>query len=199
MAKSYSTQGVQFCGNGHEFTKENTYLKLGKYRECRTCVRESGRRYKARRRARTCDTPLIKRPRSFEELWQQITAKCVWINGCFVWQGRLSKGYGLRGWRGKTIRVSRIAYEYAHGPIPDGLMLDHVKARGCWSRACCNVAHLEAVTSRENTLRGSSNPAVNATKTHCKRGHEFTPENTQMKTKNGHQVRRCLECVRNAR
>lgn len=33
------------CKRGHEFTPENTYAKGGKYRECRTCSRESKRMY----------------------------------------------------------------------------------------------------------------------------------------------------------
>jgi hypothetical protein len=43
---------------------------------------------------------------------------------------------------------------------------------------------LEAVTNRENMLRGVGVCALNARKTHCKHGHEFTPENTY-RVKNG--------------
>lgn len=37
---------------------------------------------------------------------------------------------------------------------------------------------MEIVTRRENILRGTGPTAVNAAKTHCIHGHEFTPENT---------------------
>jgi hypothetical protein len=36
------------CKNGHEFTKENTYLEEGKYRKCMECRREKNRRYEER-------------------------------------------------------------------------------------------------------------------------------------------------------
>jgi len=70
--------------------------------------------------------------------------------------------------------VHRIAYEFALGPIPDGLTLDHL----CRNTICCNPAHLEPVTLRVNTLRGTSPIADNARKTHCKNGHPFDEANT---------------------
>jgi hypothetical protein len=73
-------------------------------------------------------------------------------------------------------------------PVPDGLVLDHVKARGCANPSCVNPAHLEPVTQRENTLRGKA-----ATKTHCKRGHLYDEANTGFTTQ-GH--RRCRTCAR---
>jgi hypothetical protein len=70
------------------------------------------------------------------------------------------------------------------------LKLDHL----CRNPACVRPDHLEAVTARENTLRGIGPTAVNALKTHCVHGHEFTPENTRMKG-----IRRvCRECQRAA-
>lgn len=36
------------CKNGHEFTKENTYLEGGRYRKCIECRREKNRRYEER-------------------------------------------------------------------------------------------------------------------------------------------------------
>jgi len=110
--------------------------------------------------------------------------------GCFVWTGAESgKGYGTVYFNGKTRRVHRVVYEHLIGPIPDGLEIDHL----CRNKLCSNVFHLEAVTTRTNVLRGVAPTAVNDRKTHCIRGHEFTPENTKLR-KSRPSYRQCRTC-----
>lgn len=112
--------------------------------------------------------------------------------GCIIWTGALSRGYGYVGDRGKVRSAHIIAYELVKGQIPKGLELDHL----CRVRRCINPDHLEPVTRQTNILRGIG-PLVTKAKykamTHCKRGHEFTPENTY-RTKNGR--RQCRACHR---
>ncbi len=63
------------------------------------------------------------------------------VSGCWLWTRYCDpKGYGRAHWQGKADRVHRIVYR-----LLVGLELDHVKDRGCTSRACCNPAHLERV------------------------------------------------------
>ena len=73
---------------------------------------------------------------------------------CWPWLGTvLNTGYGQFKAAGQRISAHRYAYELFKGPIPDGLTIDHVKARGCVRRDCVNPYHLEAVTIGENVRR----------------------------------------------
>lgn len=55
---------------------------------------------------------------------------------------------------GRGVGIHVVAHQLWIGPIPEGYVVDHVYDRGCRYRDCFNPAHLEAVTGRENFLRG---------------------------------------------
>ena len=77
-------------------------------------------------------------------------------SACWPWKGRTnSSGYGiLTPPRSNKLRAAhRIAYLMAGRHIPYGYQIDHVAARGCTMHSCCNPAHLEAVTQKENLKR----------------------------------------------
>lgn len=85
-------------------------------------------------------------------------------------------------------QAHRYFYEKLRGAIPPGTELDHL----CSNPPCCEPIHLEAVTHRENILRGNGFAGVNAKKTHCSRGHEYTAENIATTTyRNGRRCRKC--------
>lgn len=75
--------------------------------------------------------------------------------GCWLFDGKNLDRYGYAKFkiRGKTVIGHRYAYEAMVGPITDGLTVDHLCDR---HRNCCNPAHMELVTSLENTLRANA-------------------------------------------
>ena len=109
---------------------------------------------------------------------------------CWVWLGGTGQGYGkfaVKQNTCKTVRSHRFSYELIKGPIPKHLIIDHL----CRNKLCVNPDHLEAVTCRENTMRGIGPAAINSRKTHCKRGHAFDKQNTYINKKNQRICRTC--------
>ena len=123
-------------------------------------------------------------------------------NGCIHFTGYINpKGYG-EVWSGsRLVGAHRSAYEHFVGPIPEGMTIDHechnrdescAGGPTCLHRRCVNWEHLAAKSKGENTLASPNTPAsINAAKTHCKRGHEFTPENTYRDPKGSRYCRVC--------
>lgn len=104
---------------------------------------------------------------------------------CWPWTGYIEKSGRAEGYA--KFQVSTHWSEWAHRVsymlfvrrrIPHGCVIDHVKERGCHSRACVNPNHLEAITQQQNTLRGNGPSAMNAKKTHCPAGHPYDDANT---------------------
>jgi hypothetical protein len=109
-------------------------------------------------------------------------------DGCWEWQGAPNRnGYGrYREHARRQGMAHKVAYEAMVGPVPGDRNLDHI----CRNRACVRLSHLQIVTGRMNTLRGIGPTAVNARKTHCPQGHEYSPENTYRYR----SWRRCRAC-----
>jgi len=110
---------------------------------------------------------------------------------CWIWTGaRSTAGYGqLRVHGHGLFYAHHIALQLAGRPLPaGGLVCDHL----CRNRACVNPEHIELVTSRENTLRGESIPALRARQTLCARGHSLDDSNTiRMRRGRGRECRAC--------
>lgn len=127
-------------------------------------------------------------PRKF---WNRVVSH----GDCWEWTGSTNRGYGVTSvvvdgrWRNR--KAHRVAWQQLRGEIPEGLVLDHL-CRNTW---CVNPDHLEPVTLVENIRRGIGMGPRNAQKTHCKKGHEFTPENTR--SRGGRpEWRLCRACAR---
>lgn len=115
-------------------------------------------------------------------------------NGCREWQGSRNRdGYGRITVAGRSRGTHAVAYESVRGPVPEGLVLDHLI---CDNPSCCDEWHLEPVTQRDNSLRGNGATAVNARKTHCIHGHPLSGDNVRMGTRDGFPTRTCRSCER---
>ncbi len=122
----------------------------------------------------------------------RIVDKVVITDTCWLWPTKPnSKGYCYTLEDGRQLRAHRYVYEALVGPIPDGLVLDHL----CFVTTCVNPDHLEPVTARENALRARHWP--NAEKTHCAHGHPYDEANTFVWKRNG--WRACKTCHRERR
>lgn len=110
--------------------------------------------------------------------------------GCWLWTACLhADGYGKTVLDGRYRYAHCAVYELLIGAVTVGLELDHL----CRVRACCNPAHLEPVTGNVNRGRGLYRNQ-HQDKTHCPRGHEYTPENTYSYA--GRAGRSCKTCKR---
>lgn len=110
-------------------------------------------------------------------------------SGCILWTGsRKWSGYGFFSLNRKTVTAHRAALMLAGKTIPDGMVVDHK----CRNPSCVNVEHLRIVTPKVNTLENSEAvTAINAQKTHCIHGHEFSESNTRHRPTGGRACRAC--------
>lgn len=140
--------------------------------------------------------PTRKYRNTLDRFWLLVEKKGP--DGCWIWKGGKSKeGYGQYSFKGICFWSHRLSYILEHGYIDDKLTIDHL----CRNPTCVNPKHLEMVTIVENFMRGNGWGAVNARKTHCKRGHIYSEENTYRyprENANGivHRSRQCRSCDR---
>jgi hypothetical protein len=154
------------CDCGNQVVARGSKLKDGRTHGCSNCVKPG---YKP--------TPAAERfwpkvrwqaaPAALDVLGRPIVGECA------IWTGALDKaGYAVEFWvlghNGRTTPY-RWAYEHYIGPIPEGLIPDHL----CRVPACVSFFHIEPVTNKENLRRGNGWCGRHARQTHCKYGHSL--------------------------
>jgi len=118
-------------------------------------------------------------------------------SGCWLWTGgKIGQGYGEIVVRKKTWMAHRLSWELLVGPIPTGLVIDHL----CRVRNCINPEHLEPVTDQVNIQRGWNVSARRGPRDaeipFCKRGHDYS-KTRRRKMSTGKPF--CVECDRDQR
>jgi len=130
---------------------------------------------------------------------QELVYKKIYKNsigtGCWNWAGNTNqRGYGCYFKQYKTKRrtflAHRLVWTLLRGPIPDGLVIDHL----CRNLCCVNPDHLEPVTVRENSIRGWGASFISYRKGKCFKGHDVSGENIIMIKESGAYVSRCRIC-----
>ena len=132
-----------------------------------------------------------------EKLKNRFYSKVNKTESCWLWtRGLDGNGYGSFGiGTGKCYSAHRVSLwldgrlESYTAKKDKSDYVDHI----CRVPTCVNPEHLRVVTHKVNILENSlSVTAINANKTHCNHGHEFTPENTYYRKENN--CRYCKKC-----
>lgn len=118
--------------------------------------------------------------------------------GCWIWQGFIKEnGYGETTYRGRGTRVHRKMYEVVHNAV---LTTEQHVCHRCDVKRCCNPDHLWLGDNGANMLDlVAKGGHYWRSKTHCPKGHEYTPENTYVRPATAGQragSRGCKECNR---
>lgn len=128
-------------------------------------------------------------------LIDSLDAKIETSSGCWSWLACTNHaGYGVIRFEQKNYLVHRLVYTLLIGPIPEGLVLDHL----CRTPSCTNPAHLEPVTLAENVRRGNAGKVNNrqAEKTHCTRGgHPLSGDNLYVCPRGKRECKACRKAA----
>lgn len=135
-----------------------------------------------------------------ERFWRKVAKGEA--DDCWPWLGvtkQSDRPYGMIWANGRHRQATQVSWELARGkPFPAGMMACHT----CDNPICVNPAHIWPGTMSQNikdaVAKGRHVATGNGLKTHCKRGHEFTPENTGIRPSTGHRECRTCKAMHNA-
>ena len=105
--------------------------------------------------------------------------RVITASGCWEWTGyTINTGYGQANYAGRRWSVHRLIIYILK---PSEYKYDMLYLHKCNNRKCFNPDHLYSGTKADNsqdTVLSGNFKNQNTEKTICKRGHEFTLENT---------------------
>jgi hypothetical protein len=111
---------------------------------------------------------------------------------CLVYTGHKVDGYGTFTTYGKMWRAHRYFYTHYVGDIPEGMFILH----SCDNRPCVLPSHLRVGTASDNMKdmgeRNKTRTYGSPRASHCKRGHERTPESNWTSPTTGRRT--CRVC-----
>lgn len=129
-------------------------------------------------------------------LAEKLLSRIEKTDSCWIWRGAVnSQGYG--NFRSPSLDgrlAHRICFEVFTGQKLGNLHLHH----SCNTPLCVNPEHLHPVTPGEHLMLGNTINKRYLARIHCKKGHEFTAENTFQRTDGGRGCRACYR-IRDAR
>jgi len=105
---------------------------------------------------------------------------------CIIGQHLQGNGYARAKVNGERLLAHRVAWEQAHGPIPDGFQLHH----RCGVKACVNVAHLELLTIGDHTRHHHPGPQCEHERGLRPDGRSYCPICERQWKQNGAEQRR---------
>jgi hypothetical protein len=96
-----------------------------------------------------------------ERFWTKVDK----TGDCWLWTGaKLPNGYGTHGGGSNKRYAHRLAYEFAVGPIAEGMDIDH----RCHVRDCVKPDHLRQATRKQNIENHNGDNPYRGARRHSK-------------------------------
>lgn len=143
-------------------------------------------------------TPLLKKSwhekSDNERFWEKVDIRGK--DDCWNWmggtRGRAPHVYGQAWFCGKHVASHRLSWVMKNGEIPSGgdyrgMCVCHK----CDNTLCVNPNHLFLGTHKDNMADKVIKCRDVGAKTHCRRGHRYSPENTYITNVGSRQCRAC--------